>query len=419
MKNQITLLVVDDEQNTLNGLREILSEEGYNVLTSATAEDGLKLLQENEIHLVITDMKMPGMDGMEFSRTILKQSSDIQIIIITAFGTVKSAVEAMKNGVHNYITKPINVDELLITIEKAIEAKKLRLENIDLKSKIEAKYKFENIIGNSGPMIEIFEKTLKVAKTYSTVLIRGESGTGKELIARAIHDNSPRAGQPFVEINCSSFPDTLLESELFGYEKGAFTGAYKTKMGRFESANGGTIFLDEIGDINAAVQLNLLRVLQEKTISMLGSTSNIKVDVRVIAATNSNLEKAINDSRFREDLYYRLNVIPIVIPPLRKRKSDISLLVDHFVKKYSAENGKADMVFSREAEGMLMDYDWPGNVRELENAVENAVVMCEGDMINVEDLPLYLKSRSKIATKVDLLDEEWDYTKQIENSEKQ
>ena len=421
MSVEDTLLIVDDEPNTLAGLKEIMIQEGYNVLTALSAEEGINHFKSNDVDLVITDLMLPGTNGMEFARTVLKEYAGTQVMIITAFGTVKSAVEAMKEGVYNYITKPVNIEELLVITKKALDERRLRNENIDLRSRVEAKYKFRNIIGASGLMVEIFEKVLKVAKTNSTVLLRGDSGTGKELIARAIHNKSTRADKPFVEINCSAFPDTLLESELFGYEKGAFTGAYKRKIGRFESAERGSIFLDEIGDISPAVQSRLLRVLQERTFSRLGSTKTQRIDVRVIAATNTNLENSIKEGIFREDLYYRLNVIPIMLPPLRKRKSDIPLLIEHFINKYSHENGKQPMNLTAEAEKLLANCSWPGNVRELENAIENAVVMCDKQTITLDDLPQYLITkdhREVSGLPVILPDEELDYSTQVEMSER-
>ncbi|MFC1477201.1 sigma-54-dependent transcriptional regulator [candidate division KSB1 bacterium] len=413
------LLVIEDEPNTLEGLEEILTQEGYVVITAPTAEIGKKELKNNDVDLVITDLILPGMNGLDLSRFILKEYPDIRIIIITAFGTVKSAVEAMKEGVYNYITKPIDIDELLLVVEKALRERKLELENVEFRTREEAKYKFHNIIGKSGAIVEIFEKVLKVAPTNSTILLRGESGTGKELIARAIHKHGKRSDNPFVEINCSAFPDTLLESELFGYEKGAFTGAYKQKTGRVESAEGGTLFLDEIGDINPSVQVKLLRLLQEKTITRLGSTKNMEVDVRVVAATNSDLETAIKEGQFREDLYYRLNVIPITIPPLRKRRSDIVILIDHFIRKYSNENNKAVPEIAQKATQLLINYHWPGNVRELENALENAIVMCDQDVIEVEHLPPYLSTLKLADIHIELPDDELDYQTQLETSERQ
>jgi len=419
MSNNTSILIVEDERNTLNGLKEILVQEGYKVYGALSAEAGWQQIIENEIDLVLTDMMLPGMDGMDLSKKLLKDYPEIQIVIMTAYGTVKSAVKAMREGVYNYITKPIDLDELLVTIDKAVGEKVLKQENIDLKSKVNAKYQFENIIGRSGPIIEVFEKVMKVAKSNSTVIVRGESGTGKELIARAIHNKSNRGDKPFVEINCSSFPDTLLESELFGYEKGAFTGAYKTKIGRIEAAEGGTIFLDEIGDINGSVQVRLLRVLQEKTISKLGSTTNTHVDIRLIAATNANLENYIKEGKFREDLYYRLNVIPLHLPPLRKRKADIPLLVNHFVEKYAKENEKSNIVLSEKSLDILIKYNWPGNVRELENAIENAIVMADDSLIIPDDLPIYINTNKEPSSAITLLDDEWDYSIQLENSEKQ
>ncbi|KPK90252.1 hypothetical protein AMJ80_08660 [bacterium SM23_31] len=413
-----TLLIVDDEQNTLEGLKEIMTQEGYHVLTALSAEEGLKLLNNDGIDLVITDLMLPGMDGMEFARTVLRDYIGIQVIIITAFGTVKSAVESMKEGIYNYITKPVHIDELLVIAKKALDESRLRKDYIDLKSKVEAKYKFINIIGASGAMIKVFEKVLKVAKTNSTVILRGESGTGKELIARAIHEKSARADKPFMTIDCTSFPETLLESELFGYEKGAFTGAYKTKIGCFEAAEGGTIFLDEIGNISPDVQVRLLRVLQERIISRLGSTKPQKVDVRVIAATNTNLENAIKKGTFRKDLYYRLNVIPIILPQLKQRRSDISMLIDHFIKKYAAENDKNVKSCTPEVEKLFIYHDWPGNVRELENAIENAVVMCDESVIVVDDLPKYLVTKYEKSKFAGLQEDELDLSAQLELAEK-
>ena len=362
------------------------------------------------------------MDGLDFSLKILQEYPGTQVIIMTAFGTVESAVKAMKEWVYKYITKPVDVDELLVLTKKALDESRMKREIPDLKSKISAKYNMKNIIGASGPMADVFEKVIKVAKTNSTVLLRGESGTGKELVAHAIHEHSDRIKKPFVEINCSAFPDTLLESELFGYEKGSFTGAHKTKPGRIEAAEGGTIFLEEIGDINPAVQMKLLRILQEKTFSPLGSTITKSADVRVVAATNADLENSITSGTFREDLYYRLNVIPIMLPPLRNRKSDIPLLVDHFNTKYTTLNGIKPVKISSDALQILSNYKWPGNVRELENSIENAVVMCNKKSIEVDDLPQYLHARDlagKGIPAINLPEDELDYSKQLEILEQQ
>jgi DNA-binding NtrC family response regulator len=422
MAKKETLLIVDDEKYSLDGLKEIMTQEGYKVFTALTAEDGAGHLKDTDIDLVITDLKLPGMDGLDFSLKILLEYPGTQVIIITAFGTVESAVKAMKEGVYNYITKPVDVDELLVLTKKALDESRMKREITDLKSKISAKYNMKNIIGASGPMVDVFEKVLKVAQSSSTILLRGESGTGKELVAHAIHEHSNRAKKPFVEIICSAFPDTLLESELFGYEKGAFTGANKTKLGRIEVAEGGTIFLDEIGDINPSVQMKLLRVLQAKTFTRLGSTKTKSADVRVIAATNSNLENSIKNGAFRKDLYYRLNVIPIMLPPLRKRKGDILLLVDHFIEKYAEQNGMKPVKISSDVLQILSNYKWPGNVRELENAIENAVVMCDKKSIETNDLPQYLHTRDFSGNDIPAVnfpEDELDYSKQLEISELQ
>ena len=334
---------------------------------------------------------------------MLKDYPEIKIIMMTAFGTVKNAVNAMKMGIYDYLTKPINLDELLIILRRAIQEQRLIKENDNLKSKLNNKYRFENIIGVSGKMQQVFQKVTKVANSDATVLIRGESGTGKELIARAIHFQSKQKGQPLVEINCASIPENLLESELFGHEKGAFTGAYKMKKGKFEIADKGTLFLDEIGELPLALQAKLLRVLQEHRFTRVGGVDNIEVNVRLIAATNADLEQKMADGLFREDLYYRLNVIPVIIPPLRERLEDIGPLTDHFINKFSEKEGRAIRGINEEARKILLAYEWPGNVRELENAVENSVVMCDGDCITADDLPAYLKG-TRITGSSTLLD---------------
>ncbi len=413
------ILIVEDEINTLEGLKELLYDEGYDVEGALTAEDAIKKIKSDYVDLLLTDLMLPGLDGIELFLKAKEIDPNITAVIITAYGSVRSAVNAMKMGVYDYVTKPINFEELLITIRKAIEERNLKEENIILKNQLKEKFGFNNIIGKSGPMQEVFKRVRKVASSNSTVMIRGESGTGKELIARALHYNSPRRAKPLVEINCSAFPDNLLESELFGYEKGAFTGAYKTKKGRMETANGGTIFLDEIGEISLPIQVKLLKVLQDKIITRLGSTKDIEIDVRVIAATNTDLEKALKEGRFREDLYYRLNVITILIPPLRERKSDIPLLIEHFIQKYSKENNKKIEGISKEALSICMDFHWPGNVRELENAIENAVVMCEDSIITQKDLPSYLYSEVFVPTvKESIFDKDSDYASQLEEAEK-
>ncbi|HEX9972799.1 MAG TPA: sigma-54 dependent transcriptional regulator, partial [bacterium] len=386
------ILLVEDDRNTLAGLIEILRDEGYDVVGVESGKKALKILEREQFDLMLTDLRMPDIDGLQLYERSLSYNREMKTVVMTAYSSVKDAVEAMKKGVYEYITKPLNLDELFLTIKKAVQEKLIIDENIQLKDQIRSSYRFENIVGNSKAIREVYKIIAKVAQTQSTVLIRGESGVGKELVARAIHYNSQQAEKTLVEISCATLPETLLESELFGYEKGAFTGAFARKIGRFELADGGTIFLDEIGDITENVQTKLLRVLQEKEISRLGGTSRIKVDVRVITATNRNLEKALQEGLFREDLYYRLNVIPILIPPLRDRKEDVPLLIDHFLRKFCQENRKPLMKFSDRALEACINYDWPGNVRELENAVENAVVLGEGDLILPEFLPLGIAS---------------------------
>ncbi len=391
-QRQEKILLIEDDINTLHGLAEILEEEGFTVTKARNARTGQNEFKKDHFDVVLVDYLLPDLDGLQLAESLLQDQPETKIIMMTAFGTVKNAVQAMKLGIYDYLTKPIDLDELLIIIRRAIQEKRLIDENLNLKSKLSETYRFENIIGVSGKMQEVFRKISKVAHSDATVLIRGESGTGKELIARAIHYHSPRSDFPLVEINCASIPETLLESELCGHEKGAFTGAYKQKKGKFEIANGGTLFLDEIGELPLSLQAKLLRVLQDGRFTRVGGVENIEVNVRLIAATNADLEKLMEAGKFREDLYYRLNVIPILIPPLRDRREDIGPLTDFFVQKYAQKNKKNIKGISQEARFILMNYDWPGNVRELENAIENAVVMAEGDMITPADLPGYLQS---------------------------
>ncbi len=413
------ILIVEDDRNTLSGLMEILSQEGYEVEGVESARKALKALEKDGFDILLTDLKMPDMDGMELYERSVPLAPDLKTIVMTAYSSVKDAVEAMKKGVYEYLTKPLDLDELFVIIEKAIGEQHLQRENTELKKRVKSTYSFQNIVGKSAIMQQVFATIVKVAKTHSTVLIRGESGTGKELVARAIHYNSARANGPLVEISCASFPETLLESELFGYEKGAFTGAGSRKKGRFELAHGGTIFLDEIGDISEGVQIKLLRVLQEKQITRLGGTETVDVDVRVITATNRNLEEAIERGRFREDLYYRLNVIPIVLPPLRERKEDIPLLIDHFIKKVSMENKIPPPSISDEAVKVCLDYNWPGNIRELENAMENAIVLGEGATILPEHLPFSMLKKKQRATQLGFLNNSAEtYKEKIEAAEK-
>ncbi|MEE4312156.1 MAG: sigma-54 dependent transcriptional regulator [candidate division KSB1 bacterium] len=412
------ILVVEDDLNTLSGLIEILTDEGYTVSGAESGEKALKIMDHEQFNILLTDYKLPDMNGLELHEKSLPLRQSSLTIIMTAYSSIKDAVEAMKKGVYHYLTKPLNLDELFLLLKKALKEQELHSENVELKEQIKSSYRFENMIGNSEKMKNIYRVISKVARSQSTILIRGESGVGKELVARAIHYNSLRSEGQLVEISCASLPETLLESELFGYEKGAFTGANNTKKGRFEIAHNGTIFLDEIGEIPESIQTKLLRVLQSREINHLGSTEVIKVDVRVIAATNRDLEKAVSHGRFREDLYYRLNVIPVFIPPLRERKDDIPLLIEHFMKKFTSENNKQYLKFSDQSMDHCMRYDWPGNVRELENAIENAVVLAEGDTIMPEDLPLTIFADVTIDVTKGFLDSDDPFKKKIERAER-
>ncbi len=413
------ILIVEDDRNTLSGLMEILTQEGYEVGGVDTPKKALKALKKETFEILLTDLKMPDMTGMELYERSLPIAPEMKTIVMTAYSSVKDAVEAMKKGVYEYLTKPLDLDELFVIVEKALGEQNLLSENVELKNQVKSTYSFQNIIGKSAAMQKIFKTIVKVARTQSTILIRGESGTGKELVARAIHYNSPRTSKPLIEISCASFPETLLESELFGYEKGAFTGAEGQKMGRFELAHEGTIFLDEIGDVSESVQVKLLRVLQEKQITRLGGTETINVDVRVITATNRDLEQALENKAFREDLYYRLNVIPVHLPPLRERKEDIPILMEQFVKKFSIENKFAPPKISDKALKQSLGYHWPGNVRELENAMENAVVLGEGATILPEHLPFGLIDQKKGVSQLGFLNNAGkDYKDKMEAAEK-
>ena len=384
------ILIVDDEQSMRELLSIMLRKEGYEVVTADNGEKALKAVQNDIFDLVITDLKMPQMDGMTLLKAVKESSPDTIVIIITAFGTTEGAEKARLLGAYDYIGKPFNNDEIKLVIQNALEKGHLRKENILLKREIESRTGFENFIGKSEPMQRIFSLIRQVADTKSTVLITGESGTGKELVARALHAQGSRNAHPFVTVNCGALPETLLESELFGYMKGSFTGAVANKQGLFETANGGTIFLDEISTMTPALQVKLLRVLQEREFKRVGGTADIKVDVRVIAATNRDLLDDVNKGLFREDLYYRLNVILITVPPLRERKDDIPYLVEYFLGR-SAPGKKAKKI-TPEAMKLLLNYRWPGNVRELENTIERLVILTAGDIITVEHLSESLKN---------------------------
>jgi two-component system, NtrC family, response regulator PilR len=381
------ILIVDDNPEVLKLIANILETNEYEVETVSRGESAIKKLDSNDYDMVLTDLMMPDVDGMQVLEHVKSRSTRTMCIILTGHGTIKSSVKAIKRGAFDYITKPISPSELLIIVEKALKFKNLEEENIRLKKELKGKYHYKNIVGTSQVVKNIYDLIEKVSDTDGTVLITGASGTGKELIARSIHYNSQRSDKPLVVINCGAVPEALLESELFGHEKGAFTGAYKKRIGRFEMANGGTVFLDEIGEMSPALQIKLLRVLQEQQFERVGGTKTIHVDLRFIAATNKNLTTAINMEKFREDLYYRLNVIPIKVPSLKQRRSDIPLLIDFFLKKFQKTKDKKITGFSQPAMDALWTYDWPGNVRELENVIKRLTILCEGPVVNSDDLP--------------------------------
>jgi two-component system NtrC family response regulator len=384
-----TILIVDDEKNYPPIISAILEEEGYETLVANNGLDALEIINNSDIDLVLTDMKMPLIDGIELLERIKISDPDLPVIMMTAHGTVEKAVEAMQKGAYNYILKPFDNERLILFVNKAVKVYSIIKENRQLRNAVESQYKFGNIIGKSKAMKDVFETIQKVSPTSATVLIEGESGTGKELVAKSIHFNSPRSEKPFIPVNCSAFAENLLESELFGHEKGAFTGAVAMKKGRFELADNGTLFLDEISELSQGLQVKLLRVLQERTFERVGGVKPITVNIRVIAATNKHLKEEVREGRFREDLFYRLNVLNINIPPLRQRLEDIHLLVEHFINKYAGQRkvGQPVSGVDTEVERLLYDYTWPGNVRELENFIERAIILCDSNIIRVSDLP--------------------------------
>jgi two-component system, NtrC family, response regulator len=381
-----TILVIDDEPNYQIVLSELLREEGFEVYTTSTGENALKMARGTDLDLIITDMRMPGMSGLELLKAFKALNRDLPVIMITAFGEVEKAVEAMQAGAFNYLTKPFNNDELVVSIRKAIEHYSLLRENTRLRGEMQIRYGFANIIGKNKRMQQIYILIEKVAPTPSTVLISGESGTGKELVARAIHFNSLRKEAPFISINCAALPESLLESELFGHEKGAFTGAVALRKGRFELADSGTLFLDEVAEMPLSLQAKLLRVLQEKTFERVGGTKTLRVDVRILAATNKDLKEEVEKGLFREDLYYRLNVLHIVLPPLRDRIDDLPLLAAHFIEKFAKLLNRRGLQISPDSLRYLASLPWEGNVRELENIIERAAILAPGNIIEVEDV---------------------------------
>jgi DNA-binding NtrC family response regulator len=384
-----TILVIEDEEKLRRVIGLNLSSAGFDVKAAGSAEEGFKLA--GDVDLILTDLKLPGMNGLALLEKLNEQNSHAPVIVMSAFGTVENAVDAMKKGAVDFLPKPFSLDHLSVVVNKALEVRKLRDENRELREALGQKYQFENIIGRSQAMQEIFATVTRVAATRATVLLAGESGVGKGVIARAIHQHSPRKDRPFVKIDCASIPENLMESELFGYEKGAFTGANIAKAGKFEAADTGTAFLDEIGEVPPAIQVKLLRVLQDREFERLGSNKVMHADVRVVAATNVDLRTALENGTFREDLYYRLNVVPINIPPLRDRKEDIPYLVEHFVKKFDGE-------ISEGAMERLISYHWPGNVRELENVIERSVLLAQGPRVEADDIRIDTTGRSRPAT---------------------
>ncbi len=386
------ILIMDDEEQERRRMEQYLVQKGYDVLAVGTVADAVAAIRRDRYDVFLTDCNIPGVDALRTSDEARRINPDVAVIIMTAFGTIETAVKAIKSGAYDYLPKPIDLDQLVLLIERVSERRNLIRENTELKERLRDRYKFDEIVSTSNAMEEVLNLAGRVASSNATVLLRGESGTGKELVAKAIHYHSPRAEFPLVKVNCAALPEALLESELFGHEKGAFTGATTRRTGRFEAADKGTMFLDEIGELSSAMQVKLLRVLQEREFERVGGNQTIKTDVRVIAATNRDIEQAIKDGKFREDLYYRLNVVSVVIPPLRERKEDIPGLIDFFIKKYVKENKKNITGISDEARDLFMRYNYPGNVRELENIIERAVVLSKKGIITAADLPIQIRT---------------------------
>ena len=385
--NKPRILLVDDDTNTANGLKKILLKDGYDTRCAYSGKEALNLIESERFDIVITDMKLPDINGFAIIEKVKKKDVDVPVVMITAFSSLQTAIDAMKKGADDYLTKPVNIDELELILKKIWEKQLLILQNRELKQKLHDKYDFSGLIGNTPEMQLVFKTITDIAPTAATVLIYGETGTGKELVANAIHYNSDRKNKSFIALHCASLSEGVLESELFGHEKGAFTGAMSQRRGRFELADGGSLFLDEVGEMNTHVQIKLLRVLETGRFERVGGEKTLESDVRIIAATNKDLEKEIKEGRFREDLYYRLNVINLRLPSLRERREDIGLLMDRFLLKYATRNKKDIKGFSPQSVKMFSNYDWPGNVRELENAVERAVVMSKSELIEPDNLP--------------------------------
>jgi two-component system response regulator HydG len=386
-KSKARIVVADDEASARSGLATLLRDEGYEVFVAEDGHRALTVVQETAPDVLVTDLRMPGLDGIELLRKAREIEPDLVVILVTAFADVETAVRAMQEGAEHYLTKPLQIDELVLILGRALERRKLKHETTELRARLKDRLSFDNIVGASPAMQEVFNVIEQVAPTKASVLITGESGTGKELVAQAIHENSPRARAPFVKLHCASLAETILESELFGHEKGSFTGAAGRREGRFKQADGGTLFLDEIGEISPGIQVKLLRFLQERTFERVGGNETLRVDVRIIAATNRDLAAEAAAGKFREDLYYRLNVVNIEMPPLRARPSDLLPLATHFLQRFATENGKKIENFSDDAVERITQYRWPGNVRELENVIERAVVLCDGPRLTAKHLP--------------------------------
>ncbi len=393
---KFTILVIDDEKDIRDGLAADFEMDGYNVKTAATGQEGLDFISKGDIDLVITDLRMPGISGEEVLRKVTTETPGIPVIVLTGHGSIDAAVEAMHDGAYDFLTKPLNLDQLGMIVKRALEGRELKLQHETLLKEVDNEKSIDKIIGKSASMQKVLTMIRKVADSKASVLITGESGVGKELVADALHNLSSRHAASFIKVHCAALSETLLESELFGHEKGAFTGAESMHKGRFELAHGGTIFLDEIGEINQTVQIKLLRVLQEHKFERVGGEQTIEVDVRVIAATNKNLAEEVKAGRFRQDLYYRLNVVPIEVPPLRERKDDIPLLIKSFLEEFNAENKKKITGFDTRARSAIYKYDWPGNIRELRNCIESAVVMASGEEITLDDLPPSVSKSSSV-----------------------
>ncbi|MET0553950.1 MAG: sigma-54 dependent transcriptional regulator [Vicinamibacteria bacterium] len=404
MSSKGRIVVIDDEANAVAALTTLLREDGYEVEGAHEAASGLALVERIDADVVLTDLRMPGMDGLELLAKVKQIRPETMVVMMTAFGTVKTAVKAMKMGAEDYLGKPVEMEEVELVVERVLEKKRLLEETRVLRARVATKYRFENLVGESSEMLAAFKMIQQVATSSASLLLLGESGTGKELFAQALHQNSPRRAKPFVKVACAALPETLLESELFGHEKGSFTGAAYTRAGRFELADGGTLFLDEIGDISPAVQVKLLRFLEEKEFERVGGNRTFKVDVRIVAATHRDLQKKIADGSFREDLYYRLNVIELHVPALRDRASDIPVLATHFLKRFADQNDKDVRGFTDDALALMLRHPWPGNVRELENAVERAVVLSNERMLGPELFPTLRRAAAGAAAAPDSAD---------------